>query len=109
MVYVNRDEKVAVYMGELVEATNMKGLKCRIGTPIFRSPTRVSLQSVLQILLQIFHIPFTHVSAFSIKHRTQNATPILLHNAHDLGQLQIKRQSGNVVIYLFCIVFIIFP
>ena len=61
-------------------------------------PTRVSLQSVLQVLLQVFRIPFTHVSAFSMKHRTQNATRILLHNTHPLGQLQIERQSGSVVV-----------
>jgi hypothetical protein len=57
----------------------------------------VSLQSVLQVLLQVFRIPFTHVSAFSMKHRTQNAIRILLHNMHSLGQLQIERQSGGVI------------
>jgi len=71
------------------------GLWCRIGTPIFRSPTRVSLQSILQVLLQVFLIPFTHVFAFSMKHRTQNATRILLHNMHSVGQLQIERQSSS--------------
>jgi len=58
----------------------------------------VSLHSVLQVLLQVFRIPFTHFSAFSTKHHTQNTTCILLHNTHPLGQLQIEGQSGSVVI-----------
>ena len=71
------------------------GLQCRIGTPIFLSPTQVSLQSVLQVLLQVFRIPFIHVSVFSMIDRTQNATSILLQNTHPLGQLQIERQIGS--------------
>jgi hypothetical protein len=49
------------------------------------------------VLLQVFHIPFTHVSAFSMKQRTQNAIRILLHNMHSLGQLQTERQNGSDV------------
>jgi hypothetical protein len=58
----------------------------------------VSLQSVLQVLLEGFRIPFTHVSAVSMKQRSQNATRILLRNMHPFGQLQIERQSGGVVV-----------
>jgi hypothetical protein len=58
----------------------------------------VSLQSVLQVLLQVFRIQFTNVSAFSMKHRTQNATRIMFRNTHPFGQLQFERQSGRDVV-----------
>jgi len=50
------------------------GLRRSAGTASFHSPTRVSLQSVLQVL----HFPFTHVFTFFMKHpqfkRTHNAS-----------------------------------
>ena len=99
LIPINRNSLLCVVCCNLLKPARSTSqsrarLRCRIGTPIFHSPTRVSLQSVLQV----FRIPFTTVTTFSMKHRAQNATRILLHNMHPLGQLQIERHSGGVVV-----------
>jgi hypothetical protein len=67
-----------------------------IGTATFLSPTGVSLLS----LLQVFHIPFTHVSVFSIK-QPQCKYPHPQCNTHPLAVRTVTARAvkyrGDIV------------
>jgi FtsZ-binding cell division protein ZapB len=79
----------AELLGEANEMNQVwtHGLRCSISTPTFRSPTPVSLLSLLSFSLQVFRIPFTSVSAFPMKHSTHNAVRNLLHITRPVAQL----------------------
>jgi len=65
-------------------------IRHRIGTATFLSPTGVSLLS----LLQVFHIPFTHVSVFSIK-QAQCKYPHPQCNTHSLAVRTVTARAGE--------------
>jgi len=70
---------------------SIPGLRRSIGTASVHSPTRMSLKSMLQVL----HIPFTHVSIFFMKHPQckWNTHAPTMQSASCSHQLQLERES----------------